>query len=182
MFDALDMAEVRHNRSFPITANVEAFDLVGTDPRPIEADLDKVALGWDPRSMPCLWQQMERNFEISRKPGTTEFVYHITAALFGGDSVVCSRADAVNLLQREHDGWRSGWGKGSFFEKHGYKDPDTPEKLINAPIPAFGFWVLPLDALGEVPKGEFKDITRWDMKMVANLEKHRPQLGVFRLP
>ena len=56
MFDYLDIGEVRFNSSYPITATTKAFDIV-PDPRPIDADLDKVAIGWDPRSMACLWQQ-----------------------------------------------------------------------------------------------------------------------------
>ncbi|MCJ1319252.1 hypothetical protein MMC15_004588 [Xylographa vitiligo] len=73
MFDYLDIGEVRFNSSYPITATTKAFDIV-PDPRPIDADLDQIAIGWDPRSMACLWQQMERRFGITRKPGTTELM------------------------------------------------------------------------------------------------------------
>jgi len=62
MFDSLDMAEVRYNQLFPLNSLTEAFDLVETDPRSIDADLDKVSVGWDPRAMLSLWQEMESNF------------------------------------------------------------------------------------------------------------------------
>ena len=182
MFDSLDMKEVRFNRSYPITAATEAFDIV-PDPRPIDADLDKVAIGWDPRSMACLWQQMERRFGITRKPGTIEFVYHITAPLFGGQPMVSSRACAVESLQREKAAWRSNWEKGRLWERSGYRDPDTPDKLEKAPIPVFGFWVLPAHAFGEVPDvpdDEFENF-RWENKMVVSLENYKLQLGVFCL-
>ncbi|MCJ1404407.1 hypothetical protein MMC11_007632 [Xylographa trunciseda] len=183
MFDCLDMKEVRFNHSYPITAATEAFDIV-PDPRPIDADLDKVSIGWDPRSMACLWQLMERRFGITRKPGITEFVYHITAPFFGGHPVFSSRAGCVESLRREKVSWRSGWEKGRLWERHGYQDPDTPEKLERALIPVFGFWVLPAHAFGELPDYEFENIDefvdiRWEMKMVVSLEKHKPQLGVF---
>ena len=181
MFDSLDMQEVRFNRSYPICAVSEAFDFVGPDPRPIDADLDRVAIGWDPRSVPCLWRQMESRFGITRKSETTEFVYHISGPLFGKHPAIHSRNGAAASLQGEKEAWRSGWEKGGLFARFKYEDPDTLEKLKNAPISAFGFWVLPLDAFGEIPERDFEGI-RWESKMVVSLEKHRPQLGVFRLP
>jgi hypothetical protein len=123
---------------------------------------------------------MERRFGITREPGATEFVFHITAPLYGKHPTTSSRTGAVESLQREKDLWRSNWEKGSLWERSGYQDPDTPERLKRAPIPAFGFWVLPIHAFGEIPDDEFENI-RWDNKMVVSLEKHRPQLGVFRL-
>ena len=179
MFDSLDCEEVRFNRSYPIHASTEAFDLVEPDPRPINADLDKVGLGLDPRSMPWLWKQMERKFGITHEPGTTRFVYHLAAPGFSEDQMTISRADATEMLRREHEEWRLHWKEGGFFGRNDYENPDTPEKLKNAPIPAFGFWMVPLDALGEIPEEEPR---RWDMKRVVDLTEHRPQLGVFRLP
>lgn len=185
MFDSLGMEEVRFNHSYPILASTEAFDIAGPDPRPIDGDLDKVAIGCDPRSMPCLWNQMERNFAITREPGTTEFVYHITTPAFGQHSnqhsAILSRAEAIKTLQREQDAWHSRWEQGGFLARNGYNDPNMPEKLRNAPMPAFGFWILPIDAFGEIPEEEFENIRRWEMKMVVNLKNHWPQLGVFRL-
>lgn len=179
MFDSLDMAEARFNRSYPIYALTQAFDLIGSDPRPIDTYLDKVGLGLDPRRLARLWKLMERNFGIVHEPGRTSFVYHIAAPASAENREAFSRADAMKMLQREHEGWRLQWEKEGIWGRNGYEDPDTPDKLRSAPITAFGFWILPLEALGEVPEEEPR---RWEMKRVVNLVKHRPQLGVFRLP
>ena len=180
MFQSLNMKEVRFNRSYPINAATEAFDLVETDPRPIDTDLDKVAIGYDPRHMPCLWQQMERRFGITRKQGSTDYRYHIAASLYGWSSMVTSRASAMQALNHESDLWRLNWEKGTFWELD-YVNPDTPEKLKSVPIPAFGFWILPLGAFGEVPEADFSNV-KWRMQTVVSLEKHRLALGVFHLP
>lgn len=164
---------VHYNRSYPITAAAHAFNLIGADPRPIEPDLDKVSIDRDPRSMPYEWQQMERRFGITRKePQTTEFVYHFSAGIWGPKTAfhASSRSDAISTIQRERDEWNSRFGAR-----------DTPESLKSAPIPAFGFWVFPLDTFGEIPDG-YCDPDMWERNMIVSLKKHRPQLGVYRLP
>ena len=183
MFSSLELAEVRFNRSIPIDSSTEAFDLVATDPRPIDADLDKVSLGWDPRAMLCLWQQMERNFQIRREGRPVEFQFLITAPTHGEAEPmrIISRADAGKFLQFEKDLWRSDWEDGSVYKQWKRVNPDTPEKVKKAPIPVIGFWVFPVDAFGDVPEGDFEDI-RWGIKEVVDLTKRRPGLGVFRLP
>ena len=185
MFDSLDMAKVRYNRSFPINGLAEAFDLMETDPRPIDADLDQVSVGWDPRRALCLWCQMERNFQIRRdERRLVEMQLLLTAPTHGTDGgkfSISSRPGADEFLQREKKLWRANWDEGAIFKRWGYVDPDTPEKLKSAPIPVVGFWLFPVDAFGGVPEGDYDDI-RWSMKEVVDLRKHRPQLGVFRLP
>lgn len=182
MFSSLEMAEVRYNRSIPINSLSEAFDLVETDPRPIDADLDKVSVGWDPRAMLCLWQEMERYFQIRRSGKPVNFQFLITAPTYGQDESIeiSTRAEAGKFLRFEKELWRSMWDENSLYTHWGCVNPDTPEKLKTAPIAAVGFWLFPVDAFGDVPKGDFADV-RWSMKQVVNLTKHRPQLGVFRL-
>ena len=182
MFDSLDMAEVRYNRSFPLYSPTEAFDLIETDPRTIDVDLEKVSLGWDPKSLLCLWREMESKFQIHRSRRAA-FHFLVTAPTdwHEEDAKISTHDDAVRFLQLENRRWRSKWEKGGLFERLGCVDPDTPESLRNASMPVIGFWLFPVDAFGEVPEGNFREI-RWNMKEVRNLTKHRPQLGVFRLP
>ena len=183
MNHCLDLREIRVNRSYPVHAATETFDLIA-DSRSIDADLQMVSVGWDPRSMACLWQQMERNFDIVRGPGTTpDYVCHISSPLYNKAEqlIIRSSTEAKTGLQLDYQDWRSSWEKGGWCERVGYADPDTPEALANAPLPAFGFWVFPLDAFGKVPEEDFEDI-RWDNQMVLNLQQHRPQLGLYSLP
>lgn len=179
MFDSLDMQEVVFNRSYPIHSSAEAFEFAGLDPRPIEAYLDKVGLGRDPRSLYWIWRQMELKFDITHDPGKTKFVYHLAAPAWGQDGGAISRNNALLQLQLEERLWRSHWEKNQLWGRTGYDDPDTPESLRKAPIPAFGFWILPYDALGDIPEEAPR---HWDNKMVVDLSKHRPQLAISRLP
>ena len=170
------------NRSIPLNSLAESFDLVETDPRPIDADLDKVSIGWEPRAMLCLWQEMESKFQI-RRSQPVEFQFLITAPTHGQveSKKISTRADADRFLQFEEGLWRSKFVKGGVYETWGHVNPDTPQSLRKAPMSVVGFWLFPVDAFGDVPKGNFEQI-RWGLKEVVDLTKHRPQLGVFRLP
>ena len=168
----------------------EAFDLFETDPRAIDADLEKVSIGWDPRAMLCLWQQMESKFQI-RHSWPVEYQVLVTAPPYGQveQMVITTRADADKFLQFEENLWRSYWEVDVFnFAEIFNKDmhPDSPENLKKAQMSVIGFWLFPVEAFGNVPdehleNEDFKDI-RWDMKLVLDLSKHRPQLGTYHLP
>jgi hypothetical protein len=96
---------------------------------------------------------------------------------------IVTRADASTYLRREDEFWRSKWAEGGIYQRMAvYTNPDTPEALEKAPMPAVGFWLFPVNAFGDLPELEvpFKNF-QWEMKMVSDMTKHRPQLGVFRL-
>ena len=184
MFGCLHMMAAHFNRSIPLRSHTEDFDLVEVDPRPIDGDLEMVSVGRDPRAMLYLWRKMEHAFHISREGRPVEFQFLITAPTHGRvDRVdIHSRADARTFLQFEQDLWRSYWEDGGMFRKWLGAIPETPEQVKQAPIPVIGFWLFPVDAFGEVPEGDFEDI-RWGCSYeVRDLRKHRPRLGVFRLP
>ncbi len=184
MFDALDMAEVRYNRSYPMDSLVEAFDLIDVDPRSIDTDLRQVSIGCDPRAQICLWEEMETNFEIHRsKP--PEYRLLITSSSWG-DRIrsVLNREQAVRFLQSEELYWHSLWEHGELFDRWGFVNPDTQEALEEASQPVVGFWIVPMKAFGEIPRGPQGNyqVMKRKTKVVADLTKYRPQLGVFRLP
>ena len=64
MCDVLDMAEVRFNRSYPVHALAEELETLDPDPRPIDADLEKLSVGWDPRERLYQWLRMKRSFGV----------------------------------------------------------------------------------------------------------------------
>jgi hypothetical protein len=183
MFSAMNLQEVRYNRSYPLNSETEAFDLCDPDPRPIDTDLNKVSIGWDPRALLCLWREMESKFQTGRLQ-PVEFQFFITSSSDQYEDVknISTRTEAVKFLQNEKVGWSSSWEKGEIFQRWGYTNPDTPEVIKNASMPVFGFWLFPVSAFNDVPEGTFQGRGGWDSKMVMDLTKHRPQLGVFRLP
>lgn len=184
MWESLKLEEIRYNRSYPLNSLSETFDLIESDPRPIDGDLNTISVGWDPRSMLYLWREMERNFRVHRSR-PVEYQFLITSPTFGrSDNMdIVTRADVNTYLQREDEFWRSKWAEGGIYQRMGvFTNPDTPDALKKASMPVVGFWLFPVDAFGDVPELEksFKDI-EWETKMVANITKHWPQLGVFRL-
>ena len=184
MWESLGLEEIRYNRSYPLNSLCETFDLIESDPRPIDADLSPISVGWDPRSMLCLWREMERNFHVHRSR-FVDFQFLITSPTFGrSDNMdIVTRADANIYLQREEELWRSKWAEGGLYQRMGvFTNPDTPEAREKAPLPVIGFWLFPIDAFGDVPElnKPFENI-EWETKMVADVTKHRPKLGVFRL-
>ena len=54
------------NRSYPLATRIEEFRVLEYDPRPIDEDLNHVLCGFDPRAMSCIWQEMEKEFCITR--------------------------------------------------------------------------------------------------------------------
>ena len=109
---------------------------------------------------------MERKFGITHKPSKTRFAYHITTPLGVEDRRVWSRESAVGELRAVYKAWRF------------YEDADEADNLGETPIPAFGFWILPLEALEEISEDA---PSYWDNHVVVDLSKHRPKLGVARL-
>lgn len=190
LFTSLDLTEKRYNRSLPINSLVEAFDLVETDPRPIDPDLYNLFVGWDPRATLYLWREMERNFQIQRRR-SVKLQYLITTPRYSeaGWTNISTRADAERVLRAEEKYLCAKQEEGWIFRRVHNRNPDTLERRASAPVLVVGFWLFPLEAfgdvpvdeLGNVPQGDFEQI-RWSMKAVVDVTGHRPQLGVFRLP
>lgn len=179
IYKAIDTREVRYNRLYPLISQTEAFTLLNTDPRPIDADLTIVSIGIDPRETLCLWREIEARFQIYYLQ-PVEFLVLITAPsdIPGEERMVATRADANSYLKREEAGWAELWERGAFFERIGLENPNTPERNKQASMPVFGFWLFPVNAFGNLPD----DGIRRTIKEIRDLTNHRPQLGVFGLP
>jgi len=175
---------VHYNRSFPIQSYTESFELNEVDPRPIDADLERIYVNFDPRSIHFLWRDMENAFQIQRPLShITEFRYILQARISdrGIENIICSRADAVAALQMEESRWLSGFEEGGLYSRlGGHANPDTPESLAQAPVSTLGFWTVPAVALGELPEGKYED-QRWSVSRMVDLRQYRPQLGIFHL-
>ena len=181
----LSTDRIRYNRGIPLESPAEGFTLVGADPRPIKDDLRLTCVGIDPRASLWLWQEMERNFGIVRSGGKTlDSRFLLTSQrLSSTDPGIVTCSGAKRYLEYEESFWNGLFTKGLF---RSIPNPDTPEQVKTAQ-PAFGFWLLELDAFGEMPEQAgpfgFGMPYRWDMKMDVDLSatKHWPQLGVFHL-
>jgi hypothetical protein len=70
-----------------------------------------------------------------------------------------------------------------FFGRFGVPNLETREKRRKAPPGAVGFWPIPIEGVGEMPEPRNwgPNPMGWEMKLVLDLRKHRPQLGLFHL-
>ena len=175
---------VHYNRSYPLHSYTESFELEEVDPRPIDSDLERIWVSMDPRSVYFLWRETETTFQIEHSSlYATVFQYLLQARIFNGDieNKIASWADAISALEAEESQWLSGFEKEGVYTKlAGYTNPDTPEGLSKAPMPAIGFWLVPVGALDELPEGKSED-QRWQVTRMVDLRNYRPQLGVFHL-
>jgi len=174
---------IRYNRSFPLYSPTDNFDLLETDPRPIDHDLGLVSLYGDPKMYLWLWKNLEREYSIFRTGQEPLQIRFLLSKAPGAhplpDIITCE--DAMEYVQQEEKSWRDLFRFGGPLS--GMKNPDKAHGLQNEPISVVGFWLFDVDAFGEMPDlpPPFSR-SKWGMKHDFNLTGHRPQLGVFRLP
>lgn len=191
---------MRFNRGLPLESPLEAFTLVGPDPRAgIRDDLRLVGVRFDPRLSLWAWREVERAFGIVRPvrdgPGAQQLDsrFLFTCPIHEGvaHKALMTRAILTCARAKEYLGAEERWWD-YVFTKGACRDvpnPDSPERKTNV-LPAFGFWLLDTRAVGEMP--EHADWSGWgagpqrqdwaerrDLELDAT--KHWPQLGVFHL-
>ncbi|KAI1113175.1 hypothetical protein F5Y14DRAFT_226267 [Nemania sp. NC0429] len=192
------LSEIRTNdqsefhRSRPIMSLIPSFDRLARDPRHnIHRDLSRVYAGTcDPRQMVCMWQTFLRRWNIIHPPGEAP-VYRLMVSegweTGGGDIV--DRESAAEWLQKEDeiDEIRhsqqlrlAGRVTGA-----GYDLPlESPEELEEAPRPAIGFWLFPIEAIGPVPGPEALEDRNgfyWTHNSLVDMRQHWPELCLSRL-
>ncbi|CAJ2504712.1 Uu.00g121060.m01.CDS01 [Anthostomella pinea] len=164
------------HRSRPIMPEVPTFDCVGRDPRPIAGDLRKVFAGTaDRRKMVFQWRELLRKWQIPHNPKVDYrfLVAHEWNGAEDEDKVV-DRESADAWLQREDKRWRNGQQRlaDSILRRGGNIPVESPEDLEQAPRPAIGFWLFPVEALGRVPsrhKVSTSTSTVWRPKRVLDM-------------
>ncbi|KAF4634122.1 hypothetical protein G7Y89_g3977 [Cudoniella acicularis] len=175
-YNCFNMRKVRYNRSFPIQSFAESFDLIETEPRPIDGDLDELSVGHDPRALLFLWQKMEKEFQIFRsQPLDIRFI--ITAPTSKEDKLDIHCRDGANrYLEYEKELWCSGWAEDGTFTRWFRTNPETAESVRKASIPAIGFWIFLAAAFGNMTDDMPEDLSPivdhiyWDFRTVVDLE------------
>lgn len=164
----------------PIRPVMPTFELLSHDPRPVDLDLQYVVTSaTDPRSCRKAWQQLLKRWEIRQVQPSRErvlFAYKIPIYL----KQICDVETANEFLKKEEEDWNRGlrdWHQGLVLGPN-VKDKtqiEGPEELAKVARPAIGFWLFPVEALGEL-KGELDD-----MKKVFDMRGYRPELALCRL-
>lgn len=174
------------HRSRPILGSVPSFRRLDRDPRSIEKDLARVFMGtFDPRQMFFSWKRLLQQCEIKQ---TTDIRYRfmVSCSPEGPHASIVDRQSAERAIEYEDEQWRKGLDM--WEQTLGKVDRETQAELEEAPQPAVGFWLFPLEALGSLP-GEDQKVedadaeaeTIFKPKRVEDLSNYHPELGLFDL-
>ncbi|KAI0099597.1 hypothetical protein GGR51DRAFT_391639 [Nemania sp. FL0031] len=177
------------HRSRPIMPAIPSFERSSRDPRDgLERDLSRVYVGtFDPRRMVSQWQKLLHRWNVIYTPGKApEYSVIISTGVGSSSKDIISRDDASEWLQLEDERWIGGQQRhASRIIKKGYKLPlESPEELAKAPRPAIGFWLFPIEALGEIPGPEAlaeNGESIWEAKRVVDMRKYWPELWLAHM-
>ncbi|KAJ8132951.1 hypothetical protein O1611_g667 [Lasiodiplodia mahajangana] len=177
------------HRSRPIMSAIPSFDRLSQDPRGgLDRDLSRVYVGtFDPRRMVSRWQEVLHRWNIAYTSGKAPEYSLLASTRVGphGDDII-SRGAATEWLQVEEERWlRFQQRHASRIVNRGYTLPlESSEELEKAPRPAMGFWLFPIEAIGELPgpkalaeNGE----SVWEAKRVVDMRKYRPELWLAHM-
>lgn len=193
-----------YNVSMPLMANLSTIMFASTDIRPIAPDLHQVWFGRDPRNLPALWAQVERNLGVCA--GSQEATCGQSAGLqcrillasdpsiplVDRDSVDTHLATEVQsfckLLDDERSGlplhksmWRTALGRYA-PEVNALSMNSEEVAILRVSTTAVGFWLFDPEDLGPVPDDPitayYQDKTVINMSTLAI----EPELCLFSFP
>ena len=178
------------NRAFPILSTLSTFELLPRDPRSISKDLEHTSGLASSRDVLQFWLLLLMKWHISPQRLRYRFFLAFDPRMVGGD--ISDQVSAKAWLQKQEDQWNGHgpsdgflpkdvevkWPVGAHDERYRIQDFD------NAVIPAFGFWLFPLEALGCIGKDGLlvDEETRPRGEMFKDMTEHWPELGLLSLP
>lgn len=172
-------------RSLPVEGAVPKFQRLASDPRNIEEDLKKVYLGtFEPRKMVIRWKKLLQKYDIKPQPGVQ---YRLMTALELRPTYeqIIDQDSALNYLLREDKEWEEEVTKWQLRLPKAKIERETPEFLQGVPKTAIGFWLFPIESLGEMPPDHLSLEESLQFvnaaKRVADMTNYRPELGVLDL-
>jgi hypothetical protein len=177
-----------NRRAKPIMACVPSFTRLHVDPRlDIDRDLIRVFAGiFDPRCMIWQWNRIRRQWQVPVEEGRTKHHFLVSHGGYFRAPVI-DRESAQQWLQEEHREWLQGQEYfRSLVEAEGLTVPiESDEDLQNVTRSAAGFWIFPIQAVGEPPPPDTEKAEAFELfqsKRVLDLREYRPQLCLADLP
>lgn len=138
----------RFIHSMPIMSANASFDLLCPDPRPIQDELQYTATAtMDPRKLSLLWHGFLTNSCIIRHRPQEIILFGVEPSIYGPK--VHDADTARSFPREEQEGWLRGQKESaSLVKNYAHRVPiEGPEELDKAVRPAFGFWLVPMNAL-----------------------------------
>ncbi|CAG9982938.1 unnamed protein product [Clonostachys byssicola] len=173
-----------YNRSMPIFPHAVEFELLGSDPRPIESSLKGQTVWNDPKTAVQAWVKMERKLGFHNKKlkggrQPSREISHLLAmtARNGYRHMAPREVDSEQtmdeFLQRELDMLKEHFvdGVGSDWPQFYHQEVEEGKEYL---LSAAGFWVFPL--------GTFKTVDKSHKTAVyKDLSGLHPGIGLFNL-
>lgn len=171
------------HRSRPVLGCVPAFQRIPMDPRPIERDLTRMFLGtYDPLHMLYTWKQLLKTYHVEAS-SDTEYSWMVSCSP-KVPAAITDRASAEQWIAKEDAEWQAGLEEWDQRLGPGNVQREQPDDLCNAPQTAIGFWLFPIQALGELPSDEkpAEELERhFKPKRVADVSAYKPELGLMEI-
>jgi len=171
------------NHSMPVMGITPGFTRFRRDPRPIGPELKFVLTARsDPRQMRVLWRDLLEKFEICQARPIKERVL-FACKVAPHEGLVHNIQTADDFLGREEDSWLRGQETLHYHRVKRYtgKEPpiESPEELAKAVRPAIGFWLFPVEGLGDLEGLHLSGMASG--KRVFDMSDHWPELALSAL-
>ncbi len=165
---------VQFNHAMPVKGSTTEFALLPRDPRPVGPELEQVlTAGSDPRAWRLQWQDLLKKWDVCcGKPARERVLFACVPS-----AEIATADHARQFLRQEEADWlgaqQSGWHYHLVKKFTGKEPPvETPAQRLNAVRPAVGFWLFPIEALGDLSG------YRPGMKMRFDLSGSWPELAL----
>ncbi|KAH8600658.1 hypothetical protein B0O99DRAFT_667896 [Bisporella sp. PMI_857] len=165
------------NHSIPVKAANPSFNLLNRDPRPVGPELKYVLTAcYDPRRMRVQWKELLQRWQIHQVQPTQERVLFAYDPLTHEQQVYDIRT-ANKFLKEEEEKWLEAQNhRPGLVRKFAGKMPiESHAELAEAVRPAIGFWLFPVEAIGDL-NGDISG-----MKKVYDMTGYWPELALSRL-
>ncbi|KAK7917456.1 hypothetical protein PG985_011064 [Apiospora marii] len=163
---------VHHNRSVPVFPEVQSFQRLAVDPRPIKSDLRYIGQRYSPRWTLDAWRTLEKQLRVNRK---TALEFRVALAVDSSHQPITDRPTAQQYFEADEQEFREECCKrfnlntphwGTHLDREEWEDPRGRLQDV------VGFWLFTPAAFDESSYG-------WDI--VRDLTKHPPELCVSDL-
>jgi hypothetical protein len=172
---------VRFIHSMPLLPANSAFRLFGRDPRSVGPELKYVVTGNPPQPAILKWRELLENLQVHPSRPPKERIL-FARQMSQVDQNIDSLAAADEFLKWEDESWTRGQSEGVTYrviKRFLKREPpvESAEDLARAVKPAIGFWLFPVEAIGD-PKN-FERGRYW--RHIFDMSEYWPELAVAKL-
>lgn len=163
----------------PILGSTPTFQRAGTDRRPgVERELEQVYMGAiDPREIVFRWRRLLRTWAVDHESGQTDY------RLLIGSIPGLNQQQQWNVrkLNQAVDLLTLGESEAHQHDHQTGRFSGTDEKEDETGMAAVGFWLFPLEAIGEIREGDKLADMDFYPGRVVDMRNHWPELVLSKV-